>query len=286
MKVLVSREPFAPGCNVFCIFRRGLKTSAVRPRGSPGAREKRRGTSVRNVGPERRSGTSVGRNVGTSVGLSPSGPTEPGCDCDPTGQLAAYELLVDDLAQDRGQVEPAPGFDAAAWRFEGGAYRQDADLQEDRDDASFVVLDEPADDVLVEVTAASTGIVGDLRQVFVTARASSTGDDYEAVACGIELDLRDEREPTTSIGILSGPPSSVVTSQRTTREYDGVDIDQEFDIRMELAGDELTCQVTTDGETTFVQGGGFGGSAGAIGFHTRESNALYRDLRVCGLPSP
>ncbi len=219
-------------------------------------------------------------------------PSEPGCDCDPLGQHAAYPLLLDDLAQDRGQVEPAPGFDAAAWRFESDAYRQEATLANDRDDASFVVLDEAPRDVLVHVTAASTEIDNfgdDLRQVLVTARAESSADGYRAVACGIDL-LRDGDGDHRRViaASLSGTPASVDTEIRDLEEYGGVSPGQEFDIRMELQGGDMICRVTVereDGEReiTFVPVGGFSGTPGAVGFHTRESQASFRNLRVCGL---
>jgi hypothetical protein len=219
--------------------------------------------------------------------------SEPGCDCDPTGQLPAYEILVDDLGSDRGNLRPATGFDDGVWSFSDGAYRQQAEMSPGRNDASLVALAEPVGDLLIHVTASSTAATlfegqENLRQLFLTARARSSGGEYEAAACGIDLVFNSAGTVTDRRVVaaeLSGSPENVATTLRGTRDNPNqLSFGDEFDIRMELRGGLMVCQVTLPGQAPFfVQAGGFGTSAGAVGFHTRETQALFKNLRVCGL---
>jgi hypothetical protein len=57
----------------------------------------------------------------------------------------------------------------------------------------------------------------------------------------------------------------------------------EFDITMELRGDTMTCTVTAAGETTTATWTGLTVTAGSVGFYTRETRALFRNLRICRL---
>ncbi len=214
------------------------------------------------------------------------GPWQTGCDCDPSGQIAAHDVYADPLTADEGQAEVLPGFDAGAWEFAGDGYRQEAEIEPDRDDAS-VFPAASASDVLAEISAAATEVEGlgdDLRQVFLTARATGDEEHYEAVGCGIELSQNGGLERIVSIVELSGSPGAVQTDRIASREYDGVDLDELFHVRMELRDDRMTCRVTTEDEAVFVQADGFGGGAGAVGVHARENHVLFRDLHVCGLP--
>jgi hypothetical protein len=247
-------------------------------------------------------GSSIDASPGGSIDAPPTtgadadqractSPAQPGCDCDPTGQLAAYEILVDDLGSDRGQVLPATGFEGGVWSFSDSAYRQQAEMSPGRTDASLVALAEPAGDLLIHVTASSTAATtfegqDNLRQLFLTARTQASASEYAAAACGIDLEIDSSGAVTGRHAIaaeLSGSPSSVTTQVRGSRESRQLSFGDEFDIRMELRGGQMVCQVTIDGEPFFVQASGFGGSSGSVGFHTRETQALFKNLRVCGL---
>lgn len=215
-------------------------------------------------------------------------PSQPGCDCDPSGSLPAYPVFEDSLVADEGQAEPAPGFDAGAWFFEADAYRQEGELAPGRRDASlFETPEEGPEDLLLEITAASTTVENfedDARQIFATARTSADESSYEAVGCGIELSQNGDTERTVSAVELAGAPGDVSVERRETREYGGVDLGEEFAIRMELRGDEMRCRVLAGGEATFVKADGFGGGGAGIGVYTRENHASFRNARACGLP--
>ena len=201
------------------------------------------------------------------------------CDCDPSDPNIAAYLVVED-----GQAETAPGFSASSWTLSGGRYEQTT-VANDADDASFVVLDDPP--------AASTEVqdfgTDDLRQVFVTARGSS-GASYGAAGCGIELiESGGSTDKTVSAVALGGSPDAVTTSPADRATYPGVGSGEEFDIRLDLRGGQMTCAVTkfpdtADAATTVAQAGGFAEGAGAVGFHTRETAAVFTDVRVCRQP--
>lgn len=207
------------------------------------------------------------------------------CDCDPAdGAVAAYLVVEDALDADRGLLSAAPGFPAASWSYQDGAYRQTR-LANDADDVSLLDT-EPLTDVLVTATAASTEITDfdaqDLRQLLLVARAEAKADDFDALACGIEVAEGLTPTQKTSALRLAGPPANLATTVDERTDRTAVQVDEEFRIEMELRGGSMTCRVTLgNGEVSTARATGLPVRAGALGLHTRETKALYKSLRVC-----
>ena len=70
--------------------------------------------------------------------------------------------------------------------------------------------------------------------------------------------------------------------KRTNRA--AVQANEEFRMKMELVGKEMTCTVTLDGTDVTVATAQVPEGAGAVGFFTRETKALFKSVRVCELP--
>jgi hypothetical protein len=209
------------------------------------------------------------------------------CDCDPfDADLAAFVVVDDALDADRGLLAPAPGFPAASWSYADGAYRQDR-IAQGLSDAAFLITEEELRDVFIEVRTASTGIenFGDnLRQMFLVARASATGASYSALACGIEVVTGLDPTQQTSVVVLSGSAATVNLDVRQRTPREAVNVDEELVVRMELRGGTLTCTANVRGIETTATATGMSQAPGAVGFHTRESRALFKDLKVCRFP--
>jgi hypothetical protein len=205
-------------------------------------------------------------------------------DCDPDRADVLDRVLYDPLSA-AAPFAPALGF-PATWEVSGGAYRQTR-LADDADDASFYT-GPPLEHVRIMVRAASTGVTEfdatDLSQLFVVARAASDGTSFRGEACGIEIDERELEFRKTSEVTLGGSPLTVASTvrDRVTRH---VLLPQgaEFEMTMELRGDTMICTVTAEGETTTASWTGLAVTAGAVGFYTRETRALFRNLRICRL---
>lgn len=210
------------------------------------------------------------------------------CDCDPEdASVASYRLLDDDLRTDRGDFEVPQGFAAASWTFTDAGYQQNR-LVDDGTDVSLLVTDHEVENVVMEATAVSTEIASfgddDLRQIMFIARADVGSDIYNAVGCGIEVVEGLSPTQKTSVIAYTGNPNGIAMSplQRTDRNL--VAESEEFWMKMELSGDQITCTVTLDGSDTSVAQGTVAKGVGAVGFHTRETKALFTDVRVCELP--
>ena len=210
------------------------------------------------------------------------------CDCDPDdGELAAYRIAEDDLSTDRGLLEVPSGFTAGNWSFATAAYRQTR-LVNDSSDASLFDADHAIADVIIEATAASTEIADfgtdDLRQIVFLARADISSKVFDAVGCGIEVVEGLSPTQKTSIVTYTGSPAAINMSavKRTNRA--AVQANEEFKMRMELSGKEMTCTVTLDGTDVTTATGQVPEGAGAVGFYTRETKALFKSVRVCELP--
>ncbi len=210
------------------------------------------------------------------------------CDCDPDDEaLAAYRIVEDDLSADRGLLQVPNGFAAGNWSFASAAYRQTR-LVNDSSDASLFEADHAMADVIIEATAASTEIADfgtdDLRQIVFLARADISAKVFDAVGCGIEVVEGLSPTQKTSIVTYTGSPSAINMSpvKRTNRA--AVQAGEEFKMRMELSGKEMTCTVTLDGTDVTTATGAVPEGAGAVGFYTRETKALFKSVRVCELP--
>jgi hypothetical protein len=207
------------------------------------------------------------------------------CDCDAgSADVVGYKLVNDDLTADRGLFEIPDGFDAGNWTYSGG-YRQTR-LADDATDVSIISVDHKVANVLIEVTAASTEFADfdatDLRQIMFLARADLSASTFDGVGCGIEVVEGLSPTQKTSALKYAGEPDAVDVLQRTNRA--AVQANEDYTMRMELVGTQLTCTVTLDGTDVTTATGEVGEGAGAIALHTRETKALFKSLRVCELP--
>ena len=210
------------------------------------------------------------------------------CDCDPDDDaVVSYRVIEDALSSDKGLLEVPNGFSAGNWSFATAAYRQTR-LVNDSSDASLFLADHPIADVTIEAVAASTEIADfdttDLRQIVFLARADISAKVFDAVGCGIEVVEGLTPTQKTSVVTYSGSPNAINMSavKRTNRA--AVQAGEEFRMKMELSGKDMTCTVTLDGTDVTVATGQVPEGAGAIGFFTRETKALFKSVRVCELP--
>ncbi|MBA3394185.1 MAG: hypothetical protein H0T89_16170 [Deltaproteobacteria bacterium] len=207
------------------------------------------------------------------------------CDCDPVDQAVAAELvLVDALATNTDKFKAATGFSTANWSYASGALRQTG-LVNNGTDATFLESAVPMRDVLIEVTAASTEIAEfdttDLRQIFLVARASSSTDQLGAIACGIEVVEGLTPTQKTTAATVGGTPAAVTVTpaQRTNRA--AVQVNEEFRLRMVLKGQVVTCSAVVAGVETVATATNLSSSSGEVGFLTRETKALFKNVRIC-----
>lgn len=198
-------------------------------------------------------------------------------DCDPADPTIGKELLDDPLTADTARFAPAAGF-PQTWSYDNGYVQTSLDALSDH--ASFLG-DTNVGDVTVSVTASSTAVSAELttRQVFVTLGTRLEGGTFSAVGCGIE---RSGTQNFTSIVRLNGPPSAIAVSEpeRTARE--SVTLGEDFQIRAELKGGTLRCNVVIRGTTTTVAKN-VGALIGGLGLHARETRARFRQARFCRL---
>jgi hypothetical protein len=210
------------------------------------------------------------------------------CDCDPDdGEVASYRIVEDALSSDKGLLEVPNGFAAGSWSFATSAYRQTR-LVNNSSDASLFVADHPIANVTIEAVSASTEFADfdttDLRQIVLLARADISSKVFDAVGCGIEV--VEGLTPTQKSSVLTfgGSPSAIDLSAVARTNRAAVQANEEFRLKMELSGKEMTCTVTLDGTDVTVATGQVPEGAGAIGFYTRETKAAFKSVRVCELP--
>jgi hypothetical protein len=223
------------------------------------------------------------------------------CDCDPNqASIVGYRVFVDSMTSDSGMFDSPVGFMGANWSFgpdvngvapdTGTAYRQTR-LESGGEDASFFFGNTLLENVRIDARVASTAIQDtppNLRQIFLIARAASTGSTFRAQACGIEV--VDALTPTqrTSTITLEGSPAAVSSTVRMRTPRRAVQVDEELELHMILEGGDMTCTANLFGapgnETTTATASGLTSGEGAVGFYTRETRALFKNLRICELP--
>jgi len=208
------------------------------------------------------------------------------CDCAPEDG-AIGELLFDSDAGGNAQFAASAGFSQGNWNYAAGSYTQTR-LVDNVDEVALFAGDQELQDVFVRATVASTEIINfddnDLRQLQLLARVTPT-DVFSGVSCGIEVVEGQAHTQKTSVLSMSGAPGSLATSvhQRTDRNL--VTANEELVLEMLLSGDTMTCTAKLDGGTdiTVANAEGLASGAGAVGFHTRETKALFKNVRICGL---
>jgi hypothetical protein len=207
------------------------------------------------------------------------------CDCMPAdAQIAAYLVAAEDLATEKQTFAPATGFDATNWSYGDGAYRQSR-LAIGATDATFLQGQTALEDVFVEVRSSSTEIANlgaaNHREIVLLAGASSTATTFAASGCGVEV--VDGLTPTQKVSVLTfgGSPAAVTTTATTRVDRTPVQAGEEFTLRMVRRAGQMTCTLTVgDGGTFSASGSGVGGP-GSVGFLTRETKALFKNVKIC-----
>lgn len=206
-------------------------------------------------------------------------------DCDPNSKALRTRIVQDDLATDKGLFAAAGGFPTTSWSFDGAAaYRQTRLL--DASDVSFYAKDSAIGDVQIEATMASTEVGTfnpKLRQIFVLIGGVSNGGALSATGCGIEVVGGESPEQKTSIVKLEGTTTNVVTTvlQRVTRP--AVQANEDLSVKLRFENGAMICDVTQVGQLTTATANGLGALKGSVGFFTRQTKALFKNVRVCGL---
>lgn len=212
-------------------------------------------------------------------------------DCDPNSKSLRRRIVEDALGVDKGLFAPATGFPTASWTFAGAqAYRQTR--LADAADVSFYSKDTKLTDVQVEVTAASAEVSSAftprLRQIFVVVGATSVAGSFRGHACGIEVVQGETPEQRTTIVKLEGSPASVVSTvlQRVSRP--AVQVNEDFSVKMRFIDGAMICDVSQPSApggavTTQATANNLGALEGSIGLFTRQTKAIFKNIRVCGL---
>lgn len=208
------------------------------------------------------------------------------CDCEPEDAGNDSFLVVDDdLLQDSGLFTPTQSFDPINWRQEAGGYSQSRLADQSNDAALFQGLQ--MTDVYMRVTAASTEIANfddqDMRQLLLVARVSALADSYEAYGCGLEVvEGLLPTQKTTALKFSGPPPDGldVEVYERTDRA--AVQVNEDFELEMILRGNLMQCTATlTPSGATVATATEIPIKAGYVGLHTRETKALFKNLKVC-----
>ena len=212
------------------------------------------------------------------------------CDCDPADpELDAFLVIQDDLLQESNLFTPTDSFDEENWVYQDG-YQQTRLADESNDAALFQGLE--MTNVYMRVTAISTDVSNfdeeDLRQLFLVARVDAQADSYEAYGCGIEVvEGLDPTQKTTALKFSGPPPDSLDMEiyQRTDRAE--LQENVEIEIELELRGSVMTCTATQNPSAqnpsgvTVATTSSIPIKSGYVGLHTRETKALFKNLRIC-----
>ena len=205
-------------------------------------------------------------------------------DCDPNSSALGARVIEDDLATAKSIVRAAPGFDSQAWAHSNGAFRQL--MLHDEADLALFALEQPVDDIVVDVRAASTEIGSfnpKLRQNFVVVGAAAANGGFAGYGCGVEVVEGRNPEMQASIVGLSGTPNSIKTAPIKRADRDPLMVGEEFGINVVVTAGTITCTIIQAKRTTTVSAQNLGSVAGSIGFFTRQSKAKFSNARVCKL---
>ncbi len=205
-------------------------------------------------------------------------------DCDPNSSALGARIVEDDLATAKSIVRAAPGFDMQAWAHSNGAFRQL--MLRDEADVALFALEQPVEDIVVDVVAASTEIGSfnpKLRQNFVVVGAVAGNGGFAGYGCGVEVVEGRNPEMQASIVGLSGSVTSIKTAPIKRADRDPLMVGEEFGINVVATAGTLTCTIIQSKKTTTISAQNLGSLAGSIGFFTRQSKAKFSNARVCKL---
>jgi hypothetical protein len=212
-------------------------------------------------------------------------------DCDPASATLRRRIVEDSLGSDKGLFAPATGFPTASWTFDGAAAYRQLRLA-DAADVSFYAKDAELTDVQIDIVAASAEVSSAftprLRQIFVVVGGTSSGGNFSAVGCGIEVVQGEMPEQRTTVVKLSGPVGAVTSSvvQRVSRP--AVQVNEDFSMKMRFIDGAMICDVTQPGApggavTTTATANNLGALKGSVGLFTRQTKATFKNIRVCAL---
>jgi hypothetical protein len=209
------------------------------------------------------------------------------CDCDSGDSSVKGDFYYQaNMARAMDDFAAPSGFAQQSWADAAAGLVQTR-LVNDGSDALFLDVPQPDGDFIILARAASTEIANfdtlDLRQVMLLVGATDDGGNLTATACGIEVVEGLTPTQRTSVLELDGPAGSVQTTALERQARTAVVENEQFDLRLEVIGDTVRCTTTLgSGERTVAEGALAGGLGGSIGLYTRESKALFTDLRICG----
>ena len=270
-------------------------TSKIGPKGGSAAgideSETRGATPDNGTLEERPGGSSGDPDPTTTPGDDDGDGVANADDCDPNSKTLGRRVVEDALGSDKGLFAPAAGFPTASWTFDGAAAYRQVRLA-DAADAAFYTKDSALGDVQVEVTAASAEVSSAftprLRQIFVVVGGTSSGGNFTAHGCGIEVVQGEMPEQRTTIVKLEGTVGNVTSTvlQRVSRP--AVQINEDFEMKLRLLGGAMICDVTQPGApggavTTTATANNLGALQGSVGLFTRQTKATFKNIRVCGL---
>jgi hypothetical protein len=205
-------------------------------------------------------------------------------DCAPNDpSIVGSKLAVDDLTTDKQLFLPATGF-GNNWSYSSGYIQS---RLANAPDQSLLQKDPNVTDATVEVIAASTeissGITPILRQMFITFGTTVTDGNLTAVGCGLEVDGSQTVTQKTTVARLNGSATSVSSTPLDRVDRTAVQAGEEFKIKGTLKNGLLTCEVTIKGNQTTTAQANVGVMKGSIGFFTKQTKALFRQLNACKL---
>jgi hypothetical protein len=253
----------------------------------------RRSSNGNTPTPTQRDEPELNPETGGTVGPDQEGSALPGDadgdgvpddqDCAPTSAQLGERVVEDDLSTSKGLFAGLAGFPTASWEHALSAYRQTR--IGDVSDASVHVTNTNLENIQINVTAASTEVANispQLRQIFVLFGATSNGGQLAGHGCGIEVVAGEATTQKTSVVRLAGGPNAVTTSVLQRVDRGPVVIDEEFAILLRVKDGSVVCSVTQGGvTTTTAEASGVDGLRGAVGFFTRQTKALFKNIRVC-----
>lgn len=205
-------------------------------------------------------------------------------DCAPNdAAIVGTKLAVDALTTDTGLFEPASGF-GQNWSYNSGYVQT---RLANAPDQALLKKDTNVSEATVEVIAASTEITSNitpvLRQMFITFGTTLNGTTLNAVGCGLEVDGTQTVSQKTTVARLNGGPTSVTTTPLDRVDRGAVQAGEEFKVKGTLKNGLLTCEVTIKGNQTTTAQANVGVTTGSIGFFTRQTKALFRQINACKL---
>ena len=207
------------------------------------------------------------------------------CDCDPQDPEIGPELETVDLG-DPESLLPAQGYTFANWSNTLGAALQNR-LANNGLDAALLALTQEAQNVYVEVVAASTESQGfdatDDRIVFINARYRD-GGNATGVGCGIRVDETQTPSQRLQLVNISGTSGNPTITPIANQARNAVNFNETFKLAFKLKGANATCIITflqqANAKQT-INATNATNQSGDITLFTKETKASYTNAKIC-----